>query len=175
MRGIVKGGLNDGGASITQHYSIQVDMTNLTTKDVTISAINVSKSIAIFNVQTTNGATAPSNLYQIKIKDATTINITRGTASSIGNFINIEVYEFNNVKSKQTVDYSYTANWSNNITINNVNKDKCFVFVSGYTTTYGTGIEHVQYGYYLSSNTNLVLNAYPSMNINFHVQIIELS
>lgn len=175
MRGIVKGGLNDGGSNIKNHYSIQVDMRNLATKDVTIPLINVSKSIAIFTIQPGGGATAPCNNYQIKIKDTTTITITRGTANSGGDIINAEVYEFNNVKSKQTIDYLYTANWTNNITISNVNKDKCFVFASGYTSVYGTDISTVQHGYYLSSNTNLVLSAIYTMNLNFHIQILELS
>lgn len=111
MRGIVKGGLNDGGSNIKsiQRGFIQLDNGGASpyTNSITISAVDLTKAI----IKITVNGNDPDNTYytverhcvKASLTNATTLALylTAATISPYCPSVSWEVIEFNNVKSLQ--------------------------------------------------------------------------
>ena len=140
MRGIVKGGLNDGGSNIKSIQKISTTITNgNTTKNVTINAVTATKSIVYLTFYKTAAANAQNIFISAEITSSTNIMLTRNDSNDT---VAIEcfVVEFYNVKSKQTGSLSLVANTaSNTASISSVDTSKSLLFFS-YYTNYGSNI-----------------------------------
>lgn len=102
-RGIVKGGLNDGGSNIKsiQRGSVSFSTSALDTT-ATISPVDITKSIVrITYIGLTSSNRNPVLIVPV-LTNGTTITFTRKEALGTSVVVRWEVIEYNNVKSKQT-------------------------------------------------------------------------
>lgn len=127
--GGILGGL--GSSSIKSIQRISINYSNSTRLDVSISAVDLTKSIVIMEF-----ASYLENInFQpcVELLTSTTVRLSSNASSSTGQTIYLYVIEFTNVKSKQ--NGSYTASGSSpanpyNVSISTVNPSKCLAFAS---------------------------------------------
>ena len=157
--------LGIGGSNIKSKQSGTVDIAGLTTKDITISAVDLSKSI----VRVVFGGNAQAGMLNSVLVSAwfinsTTIRVYRYTSSSdTTQPIYWEVVEFNNVKSKQTGELICAAP-TTDITISPVNLSKTMLFYYLWSQSTGYFINNARLGGYLTSQTNLQFSGYAPQN-----------
>lgn len=103
------------------------------TKDITIQAVDTSKAIVLISFSEGNtDAHAPAKLYcSVELINATTVRVRRvsnfvGTASRQARF-NIQVIEFNQVKSKQVGSFVHSS-YLQNITIASIEPSKSILY-----------------------------------------------
>jgi len=122
--------IQSGGVSATNYNS--PGGTN-----VTISEIDPSKSIILFNRAGTIGASTQVAQVTLKasIVDANTINFELGASTGIV-YLYWQVIEYENVKSLQKGDKTI-LNSGESVVISSVNVDKCIVISSFYSTNTG--------------------------------------
>lgn len=145
-RGVVKGGLNDGGKNIK---SIQRGILRLDdiggSETVTISAVDLTKAvvkISFSGMGYTFTDTTRYSLVQAKLTSSTTIVISRGEDSGDMR-VWWEVIEFNNVKSLQKGDANalvYNGVYGfdvQEVSISTVDPLKSIIFFSYKTTALG--------------------------------------
>lgn len=137
-----------GGSNIKsiQRGTIVMDSS---TKNVTINAVDLVKSIVIIDYNNT-GYTSNGICNQAVLLNATTISITGWT----GNTVAWQVIEFNNVKSVQRGTASINADVSS-LTISVVNLSKSIVVVGGLTSTNSQNASGSNIAVYLTTNNQL--------------------
>jgi hypothetical protein len=102
----------------------------LVTIDIPVSTIDMSSSIVLLSVRTSDGRQAYGAITGV-ITSLNNIRLQVGIGSS--QIIYWTLIEFNNVKSIQRGSFTYSANATNNpstITINSVNTNKSFVIAT---------------------------------------------
>lgn len=104
---------------------------NKTTFNVTISSVDMSKSIVIVSTDSRTGS-AGKNSVVGNLTTSTNINFSTYYAdASFNNYVSWQVIEFNNVKSLQRGTQALiTTDTTKNITISAVNDLKSIVFAS---------------------------------------------
>ena len=122
----------------------QLDMNGVTTKTATISAIDLSRSICVFNGAKNTSAEATANdvsgfTFRVALTNSTTVtaSIVLSVAAA-GRLVNFTVVEFfpGVLRSVQRGSITMTGVQSNTATITEVNVAKSLVTYNGYTTTY---------------------------------------
>lgn len=120
-----------------------VNMTSSTLANVTISAVDLTK--AVVNVKPMSGTqTADSSHFWMQgvLTTSTNLQITCAAASAGSRSIDVEVIEFNNVKSIQTITSSIVASsGSTSVTISSVNMNKTLLYYS-WTNTNSSGFDN---------------------------------
>lgn len=152
MRGIVKGGLNDGGGSNIK--SIQYGDTSMSgsTLDIPISIVDLTKSIAIVSYTSgTDAANTSSPMAQFP--NAGILNIS--TAGISNSTISWRVIEFNNVKSLQKGSITLSATGNVPATITAVNRSKSIVVGSFKTNDTNTNAKHQMQRWHLPTDTTV--------------------
>lgn len=155
-RGIVKGGLNDGNSNIKRIQTGQATITTGNTNlDVTISAIDTTKSVILVS-PTGSSWYVDYDIASGVITNSTTITLSRGATGGgvYGCTVYWTVIEFKIVKSLQSGSAAMPSS-STNVTISAVNIDNCLLFCSAKNSL------HTQYAltmtYNLTTTTNLYL------------------
>ena len=102
-RGIVKGGLNDGGSNIK---SIQRGIisfgTTETSKNITISSVNNANcAVIIYRYRAGTFTDAADCCIEGKLAGATTLNLSRTAHNNLTLEVAWQVIEFTNIKSLQ--------------------------------------------------------------------------
>lgn len=103
------------------------------TKNITISGIDINKSVARITFNNYSSTTADKGCFAINITSPTTVTIKRiiGLALTSNTIISWEVLEFNNVKSKQSGTVSLSSSSSENIVaVSQMDPNKSSLFVS---------------------------------------------
>lgn len=119
-------------------------------KTITISEVDVNKSIIITKYVAGYG----DSIYVYvasKIDNSTSLSFRRG-ASDGSLYFSYQVVEFNNVKSLQRGEVSFSSQSTVDIIINEVNPLKSLAIVSHYITINGYGLDIY---YYLYNSTTL--------------------
>ena len=122
----------------------QLDMNGVTTKTATISAVDLSRSICVFNgAKNTSGESTANNAsglaFRVALTNSTTVtaNIVLSVAAA-GRLVNFTVVEFfpGVLRSVQRGSITMNGVGSGTATITEVNVAKSLVTYNGYTTTY---------------------------------------
>lgn len=177
MKGIVKGGLNDGVSNIESHQNGSLTFTPTTTT-LTISAVVPANSIVkVYPMQGSN--TGLTEYVSAEITNATTVTFRHGQAVSVN--IMWEVIEYNNVKSKQSGVKSQSALTTSGINaytvpIASVNTNKS-ILVSSIDVAVSSEIYYDRYGREITNATTLTFKVYGPVNadINIRWQVIEFN
>lgn len=134
MRGIVKGGLNDGGSNIK---SIQRGMYNVTdtttTIDISIANVDLTKSVPTISFDASYG-NQMADLWKCELTSSTNLRITRIGLIATNIFVSWEVIEYNNVKSLQSGLCAANA-YPFSVSISNIDTSKSKLFYS-FTNSY---------------------------------------
>lgn len=160
MQGIVRGGLNDGESNIK---SIQRGTTSFTaaatTKDITISQVDISKSIVRVSMVVTAQDQTPHTQKTIGCGARLTTSTNLNLAKLVGGkdiTVSWEVIEFNNVKTIQRgiLDSSQNFTFTVSITAVDLNKSLLFTNSKAYNS-YVVYSEKPTYTERFSSSTQL--------------------
>ncbi len=135
MRGIVKGGLNDGGSNIKSIQRGTITLSGTST-NVTISPIDISKSIVLISIEGANIDNAFRVLVSGRLTSSTNLLLTVGNIDYPPT-VSWQVIEFNNVKSLQR-GYTSINSDIQTVTISSVNTSKSFLVTSKDATLFDT-------------------------------------
>lgn len=125
-----------GGSNIKSIQRGEFQLSSPQSQSITISAIDTTKSILKFTVSYPNSGQSSMqpqySAFRGEITNSTTISFTRGVNTSAAYVvISWEVIEFNNVKSLQSGNLSYSTNAAESIvTVNSINTSKALLFFS---------------------------------------------
>lgn len=137
----------DGAGGGDNISSIQTGITGWedtnTTKDITISEVDLETSIVDFTQAHLNADSARDRAIGIALLDATTIRLYRDGNAELDQYtkLNWRAIEFNNVKSKQSGIYSMASSsfTEEDVTVSSVDTDKSLLYISQNTTNTSTG------------------------------------
>lgn len=136
-RGIVRGGLNDlsGNIKSIQHGVVTLPIKSGNTATISISSVDINKSIVIISYGHSSQQDPGLLSYQAKLTNSTTLTLIRGTSDgSLGPYyLCWQVIEFQSIKSLQHGDVSFSGEASPfSVSISAVNPNKVLVFASAY-------------------------------------------
>jgi hypothetical protein len=143
LQGLAKFKIDGSAGSLKNIQRVYVNFNSGTTMDVTIDPVNTSNTIVRLNYNTflsaKYGAVAPTLI------NSTTVRLTRGATSASNLYVNVVVEEYYCVKSKQvgSISYSEEAMIEQDVTIDEVDVNKCIII----TNIYGN-IAATEYMYY---------------------------
>ena len=145
-------GQGGGGSNVksVQRGSILMDAT---TKNITISSVDLQKSVVIVNTVSAE-STIDKILVSGSITSATNLRLTIGAISTT-TYVYWQVIEFNNVKTLQTGTTTLTSA-TTTVNISNVNMTKSIIFSSFKSTNAQTASLGNQTAY-IDSTTTIVL------------------
>ena len=164
-----------GGATIESRQNGEVIWNTVTTqRDITISAIDPSKSVILVSVHGNN--TPQRAAIAAEIINATTIRFTKFANNDTFEKVRWTVVEFNNVKSKQTGIYTPTSGGvDQNIAISAINKENSLMFAS-YTLSTTTDFFRVGLNAYdILTNTLIRFTANLGNAAAMYWQVIEFN
>lgn len=171
--------LGVGGSNVKsiQRGTVSFASTDLT-KNITINSIDITKSIVLIT-SVAYGAYSFMELFKSSIVDATTINISRAVASNQEySKIVWQVIEFNNVKTLQKGDASFTSGQTKTVTISTIDTAKSMLVFSFSANNNGYSYPHKMIiAGEISSATQLIFTASEAINnsYNIHWQVIEFN
>lgn len=171
-RGIVRGGLNDGGSNIKsiQRGSVNV---NATTVNVAISSVDPTKAIVMLAVAGRSSGNSNYNLVSGAITSPTNIAFYIG-ASGSSTTVDWVVIEFNNVKSFQSGN-KVTTLATDSVTISNVNMEKSILFYSFSSSDSSATFSNATVSVSLSTGTNIAISQFNAVNKSIQWQVIEFN
>jgi hypothetical protein len=139
-----------------------------------INEIDQNKSIAFSNARTHTEIDLRKSSFSTSLSSSS-VTFTRFIGNETAT-ISYQIFEFNNVLSKQVVTGINLDNITSNVTINAVNIDKTLVFLDFTSTTLTADTDTFQVPvYYLSSTTNLFVRFGSSASRTGVAQILELT
>ncbi|UWG96772.1 hypothetical protein LPY66_18125 [Dehalobacter sp. DCM] len=171
---------DSGGKTIKNIQSGLATYTNKTSLDIPISPVDLTKAV-VFAVKPFSGSTLTDEFGNIKGKltSGTNLRLESSAATAVVQSIHWVVIEFNNVKSLQYGDYSWTTNTAayateKAVTVSPVDINKTLVFIS--EKTYDSGYYYLDYWVYgyMSDSTTLKLKRRDYSNCTITYYIIEL-
>jgi len=168
-------GQGGGGSNIKSFQTGAAVITNLNTLDIAISAIDTSKSVIRIWVKPAGSNNTDYEAIMAKITSSTQINLSRKTAYAGVNYIQWEVIEFNNVKSKQSGDLTVpfgTAGTFQTTAISSVDVNKSLIFGSFKAIAGDTGIASALNIFKISSATEVSISK-AGQSYSAHWQVIE--
>ena len=134
-----------GGSSLIQSLQTgQLDMNGVTTKTATITAVDTSRSICVFNGSKNTSGEGTANddsgfAFRVALTNSTTVTADIVlNVSAAGRLVNFTVVEFlpGVLRSVQRGSITMTGVLTNTATITGVNPAKSLVTYNGYTHTY---------------------------------------
>jgi len=156
--GNVVGGITGTASNIKSIQRGQAVFTSQTTINVTISLVDLTKSIVIVELQNGNETDPTAVFVQGKLNSSTQLNLSRqGVGNSNALSIRWTVIEFNNVKSLQTGTSGISTG---TVTISTVDPAKSLVFFSISCYVYpvvGTNAGDVRHSAWFNSSTQIEL------------------
>jgi hypothetical protein len=129
--GLWAGTRGGGGSCYKSIQSADHITSGVDTFQVTISAVDVSKSYIYTEiVETTGSADSDNNYYMVKFIDSTTIEFSRAAAGSGSSTLRYTVIEFNDVESIQFVEGDMNNIATLDIAVSAVDLAKTFLHTS---------------------------------------------
>lgn len=161
--------------------SVQHGTTNITaTQNVTISAVDLTKSVIMITVMAVSAATAAQASVSAHFNSSTEITLTVGNATGTKS-VSWEVIEFIQVKSLQTGTTAVTTGTgvtgTNTATVTSVNRNKSILYLSRITTHPGSGSEINSFAGEITNSTTLTFSAYwaGGQTITFRWFLVEFN
>lgn len=148
-----------GGANIKSSQKIESYLdTSVQYVDVPITPIDTTVSIVLLSYQSAAADNPSAISILAEIINSTTVRVSRAGATGSLVWFNIEVVEFNNVKSLQRGKLTVTSSeGDSNIAITSVNLAKSFAVGSFASSKTEVAIRWVQYRYRLTATNQLRL------------------
>jgi len=166
-----------GGSNIKSQQRITYSLLNgSASANVSITPVEWGASLVDVSIIGNSGG-ADDLAVRAKLQlDGDSVDLLRG-ASGADLEIELVVTEYNNVKSKQVIDYNGTSisgnPWSTNQTITTINASKAKVIESHYTDNGNNDIDAI-YVNSILTDSNLQTKMYPNgWTYNFSTQILE--
>lgn len=124
-----------GGSNIKSIQRGTSVLTNggASTLNVTISSVNLSKTIVKFTSLIISTSGSLNSLCNAKVTTATNLLLTRNSTTGGDITVEWEIIEFNNVKSIQTGNYTLST-MSGTVTITTVDTTKSSLYYSAYNS-----------------------------------------
>lgn len=171
---VLKGhGIGGGGSNIKSIQRGTVTM-NAVTKDITISAVDLSKSIVQLTVKSAGSAGA--DCITGELTSATNLKLASGTTGSGNSVVEWTVIEFNNVKSLQSGTTTQTTTTPVTVTISSVDLTKSILFFTFNTTTFGPTSNAMPMSGKFTNNTTLSFANYDTTGTKtIKWQVIEFN
>ena len=123
-----------GGAGIKSVQLINYNfLSTEASKDITITSIDTTKSIAIISGKGDNLYKC-DDITSVQILNSTTVRLIRGRANGANTVAFVQVIEFYSVKSKQSGTFNLTTTAEQTLAITSVDIEKSMLIASWYTT-----------------------------------------
>lgn len=111
--------------------------TGTTTKDIAITPVS-NRNKCIVEIGFYNTQDCSVNMVAAEMLDESTVRLSKGVVGAVGNTLYIIVTEYNNVKSKQTINTLGNGSTEVQTAISSVNPNKCITATSQKGTTGGS-------------------------------------
>ena len=162
-----------GGSNIKSIQKITITTDSSTSINQSITSVDPLKSV-VFGFKKTSSGNASVDSWNFEITSNTNINVSRNTSVVTAQTLLIYVVEFNNVKSLQKGNVTFSTN-TTNVAVTNVNISKSMVFVSMKTTETGSDFDSYNISPELTTNTNLLLTTNSGDSKTTKWQLIEFN
>lgn len=144
-----------GGANIK---SVQRGSTTVTatTTNVTITSVDLTKSIVKISFRCASDSVADRSFVTAALTSSTNLRLqVDATPTGVTPLVQWEVVEFNNVKSKQSGNLSFTASTEQSISITSIDTSKSIIFASFRQTAAATGTGYGCNSFRIIDSTNI--------------------
>lgn len=174
-RGIVKGGLNDGGGSNIKSIQRGVNSCTSISQTVTISAIDVTKSIVNISYSCSGNNALRNLLPKVVITNSTTLTITFNISPGYEVYVSWEVIEFNNVKNLQTGLVNMPNATPLTVNISAVNLAKSMLYFTNNSVSATSTANYVTMRGLIATGTTLTFNQGDTISRDIAWQVVEFN
>jgi len=146
----------------------------LSTIDVTISPVDLSRAVLVFSTRDIGGDLSDQAMVRGDIIDSTTVRFTRGNNSGGNIFIEGQVIEFSNVRRLQRSGVLVTTSGGMTAaTIIPVNVNKSIVFASWSASISSSAISSTQVSYRFGGSDSIIFSYSSVFTGAISFQVVE--